>query len=106
MSMHDAALSQDILSVKHTEMKYRQYDMIYVKQKHYRFPTDSCGHAPLCTCVCKRFCQTTDKHKIVVTFGEKIGMEVLIKRDFSFTFHVLIWYIICVIRDLFKEEND
>ena len=46
------------------------------------------------------------KQNMVVTFGEEMGIEVLVKRDASLNFHVLKGCIICVIKDLFKEETD
>lgn len=61
-----------------------------------------------CAHVCVRVHTQTKstKQTMLVTFGKEIGIEALVKRDFSFNVRVLIGCLVFVLRDLVKDESD
>lgn len=104
--MYDIIQSPDILSEKHVETKYIEYDTIYVKHRNTLQIFPGCGRPCVYVCVCVHTQKKPTKQTMMVTFGKEIGIEVPVKRDFSFNFCVLIGCLVCVLRDLVKDESD
>lgn len=63
---------------------------------------------PGCACIEEEILSPA-KQTLLVTFEEEIGIGVLVKRDVGLIIQALmflLWYIVCVIRNLFKGKNN